>query len=511
MPARPPTHRWPALHVVGLVASAGGIEAMLQLFAQLQPNGRCTYIVAQHMGSSAHTELMTRVLRRASVLPIVTAQPLQHLQADTIYFIPAGHNGTVTADGLQLLPPAPEHISTPSGNVLFASLAAQCGPHCTGVVLAGTGVDGVEGARAIRRAGGSVLVQEPASATFNGMPNATIEARLAHTVAPLDTLAQRLCQPAHAATPPTNGPDADPAPERTTAYPAALNTTIATIAHNGGTLRCTPPDWQHWLEQLHQATGVNFAGYKPETLQRRLQQRIAALGLPDLSAYLAHCQRQPDEWHTMQQRLLVSYSLFWRDRDAFAALQSVLASVWRQRPPSAPPLRVWVPACASGEEAYSLALLLAELWQDTDTLAQRVQIVGSDLNTAALHQAQDGRYAASALRELTPDWRQRYFSPHGLLHQVHPALRACCTFEIRDVLTSAPTGPFDLVSCRNLLIYLQPAQQTQLLQSIHSVLRPGGWLFISTVESLDSASLQRFRPAPGTTHHLYQRRNGANA
>jgi chemotaxis methyl-accepting protein methylase len=492
--------------MVGLVASAGGIEAMLQLFALLRPNGRCTYIVAQHMGSRAHTELMTRVLRRTSALPIVTAQPLQPLRADTIYFIPAGHNGAVTGDGLQLLLPAPEHISTPSGNVLFASMAAQCGPHCTGVVLAGTGVDGVEGARAIRRAGGTVLVQDPASATFNGMPNATIEARLAHAVAPLDVLAELLHQPADATT-------AHPGTFAPSGSGPALGAPLPTspqAAPGDGLLHCTPQDWQRWLVQLHQATGVDFAGYKPETLQRRLQQRLAALGLADLGAYLAHCQRQPGEWQHMQQRLLVSYSFFWRDRDAFAALQATLASAWRQRPPGAPPLRLWVPACASGEEAYSLALLLAELWQDTDTLAQRVQILGSDLNTAALHQAQVGRYAASALREVEPGWLQRYFTPHGLLHEIHPALRACCSFEVRDVLASAPTGPFDLVSCRNLLIYLQPAQQTQLLQSIHSVLRPGGWLFISTVESLDSASLPRFRPAPGTAHHLYQRRDGAS-
>lgn len=486
--------------MVGLVASAGGIEAMLQLFALLRPNGRCTYIVAQHMGSRAHTELMTRVLRRTSALPIVTAQPLQPLRADTIYFIPAGHDGAVTADGLQLLHPAAEHVSTPSGNVLFASMAAQCGPHCTGVVLAGTGVDGVEGARAIRHAGGTVLVQDPASATFNGMPHATIEARLAHAVAPLDVLAELLHQPAGA----------------TMAQHASPNdigpTASAQATPSDGLLHCTPQDWQRWLVQLHQATGVDFAGYKPETLQRRLQQRLAALGLANLGAYLAYCQRQPGEWRHMQQRLLVSYSFFWRDRDAFAALQATLASAWRQRPPGAPPLRLWVPACASGEEAYSLALLLAELWQDTDTLAQRVQILGSDLNTAALHQAQVGRYAASALRELAPGWLQRYFTPRGLLHEVHPALRACCSFEVRDVLASAPAGPFDLVSCRNLLIYLQPAQQTQLLQSIHSVLRPGGWLFISTVESLDSDSLQRFQPVPGAAqHHLYQRRHGASA
>lgn len=502
LPALPSTHHWPALHVVGLVASAGGIEAMLQLFAQLQPNGRCVYIVAQHMGNSVHTELMTRVLRRASALPIVTAAPLQPLQADTIYFIPAEHNGAVTTSGLQLLTPTPEHISTPSGNVLFASMATQCGPHCTGVVLAGTGADGVEGARAIQRAGGTVLVQEPSSATFNGMPCATIEAHLAHAVAPLDMLAELLRRPVGAATVHTTKLNANPVPDPKT--PTPQDTT-------DGLLRCTPQDWRLWLVQLHQATGVDFSGYKPETLQRRLQQRLCALGLNDLGTYLAHCQHQPEEWRHMQQRLLVSYSFFLRDRDAFGALQNVMASAWHHRARHAPPLRLWVPACASGEEAYSLAILLAELWQDAETLAQRVHILGSDLNTAALHQAQTGRYATPALREIEPEWLQRYFTPHGLLHEIHPALRACCSFEVRDVLTSTPTGPFDLVSCRNLLIYLQPAQQTQLLQSIHSVLRPGGWLFISTVESLDSASLQRLRPAPDTAHHLYQRNDGTSA
>lgn len=500
MPPLPTIRPHADLHVVGLVASAGGIEAMLQLFAQLQPNGHCTYVVAQHMGNRMHTELMTRVLRRTSVLPIVTAQPLQPLLPDTIYFIPAGYDGTVTAHGLQLVPPAPGQVSTPSGNTLLASMAEHCRRHCTGVILSGAGIDGMEGARAIHRAGGNVWVQDPTSAAFNGMPNATIEAKVAHQILPLDEMAALLHQ-----FPPA-------APVACTVSNAAQHT-AANHAHvpTSHVPPCWPPhDWHTWLIQLHHISGVDFSGYKPETLQRRLQQRLAALGLQDLSAYLAHCQRQPDEWHTMQQRLLVSYSFFWRDREAFNTLQRTLGTAWLHRPCDAPPLRIWVPACASGEEAYSLAILLAELWQDTDTLAQRVQILGSDLNACALHQAQVGRYPASVLRELTPAWRTRYFSAQGLQWEIHPALRACCTFEVRNVLTSAPTGPFDLVSCRNLLIYLQPAQQTQLLQSIYNVLQPEGWLFISTVESLDSASLQRLRPVHDGTQHLYQRRTGTS-
>lgn len=194
MPPLPAIRPQADLHVVGLVASAGGIEAMLQLFAQLQPNGHCTYVVAQHMGNRMHTELMTRVLRRTSVLPIVTAQPLQPLLPDTIYFIPAGYDGTVTAHGLQLVPPAPGQVSTPSGNTLLASMAKHCPRHCTGVILSGAGIDGMEGARAVHRAGGNVWVQDPTSAAFNGMPNATIEAKVAHQILPLDEMAALLHQ-----------------------------------------------------------------------------------------------------------------------------------------------------------------------------------------------------------------------------------------------------------------------------------------------------------------------------
>lgn len=473
---------WQHLHVVGMVASAGGLDAMLELLPRLKPTGHTAWVLAQHMGSQAQGDLMARLLGRASHLPVVMGQSDQTLQADTVYMIPAGCDGRVEQGTLRLSPPAVSSISTPSGNELLASLAVSHPQHCTAVVLSGAGRDGVEGARSIRLAGGRVFVQDPQSVKFNGMPSAAVEAGVVDAALPISALADAL-----------NGQTIEP----------CANEHTQAMSCETGPIDAQSADWSLLLARVYEVTGVDFSGYKEDTLLRRVQRRLTNLRLLSLHAYLVYCQHHPQELHTLQQHFLVSFSSFFRDRVAFQVVRQALHERLLHKPPGSL-LRVWVPACAGGEEAYTLAIVLAELMGGAGAL-HGVSILGTDLNPGAIDVARAGCYRPSALREVDTDLMQRYFIQQGHHWVVSDALRACCRFEQRNVFDVASLEPYDMVSCRNLLIYLKPEWQTRLLQLLYRVLMPDGLLFVAPVESMGVDGSRLFIPLD-RDHRLYRRR-----
>lgn len=472
-------------HVVGLVASAGGLDALLDLLPRLRPNGHTTWVVAQHMGGQAQGELMARLLSRTSALPVRMGQPDQALQADTVYIIPAGHDGRVERGVLLLGPPLPTSISSPSGNELFASLAASHAPRCTAVVLSGAGRDGVEGAWAVRQAGGCVLAQDPADSAFNGMPGAAVRAGVVDAALPIPALAEAL-----------NGPVSvrarDPGPSLwpDDAVPPVVGDPDA-------------DDWAQLLDRVRLLAGLDMGGYKPDTLWRRVQRRLQTLHLPHLRAYLAYGDRHPQEWHVLQHLFLVSYSVFFRDRAVFQVVWAALRERVRALPTSVP-IRLWVPGCARGEEAYTFAIMLVELLGEAEAAA-RVSIWGTDLNAEALAQARSGRYRRSALREVEAPLVERHFDAFDGEFQVRPALQACCRFEQRNVFDPVEPAAFDMVSCRNVLIYLKPEWQARLLLQLHRALRPDGLLLVAPVESVETDGVRLFT-ALDRDHRLYRRR-----
>lgn len=469
-----------ALQVVGIVASAGGLEAMLELLPRLKPTGHTAWVVAQHMGSQAQGDLMARLLGRTSNLPVVVAQPDQLLKSDTVYLIPAGYDGRVEQGLLHLSAPAATSISSPSGNELFYSLAASQMPQATAVILSGAGRDGVEGARAVKRAGGRVYAQEPSTIKFNGMPSSAIEADVVDCVLPAAALADAL-----------NG-----VLEQTAPVNHARTAAMMPDARSA--------DWAQLLAMVRQTNGVDFSGYKAETLVRRLHRRIASLQLYNLPAYLAYCKRHPHELQTLQQHFLVSFSSFFRDRPSFEVVAKALRDLVSAKPAEAP-IRIWVPACASGEEAYTLAMVLAEVLGGPASL-QRVSILGTDLNPGALEVARAGRYRSTALREVAPHLLERYFTTaQGHHREVVPALRQCCQFEQANVFDPVPKEQYDMVSCRNLLIYLNADWQSRLLEHLHTALAPNGLLFVAPVESVGVEGSRLFTPID-RDHRLYRRR-----
>ena len=463
------------LHVAGVGASAGGLEAMLQLFAQMPATGRISFVVAQHMAHDGHSELVARLINRESALPVLLARDGERLQADMVYIIPAGKDGIVTEGTLQLCEPGAANISTPSVNTLFTSIAESSRQQAIGIVLSGTGYDGVAGCRAIKNFGGLTIVQDPAESRFNGMPVAAIDAGVADRVLSAEMICSMLAERFPGSIPaaaPKTGPSVTPS--AVTAPPAPVSSVSAEDNQ----------ELVQLLRLVHQATGIDFSSYKEETLLRRLEKRKETLGITSAGEYLALITGQPEELHILQHQFLVSLSSFFRDRDSFRELERSLAGSMADKSWGSGPIRVWVPGCASGEEPYTVAMILSGLLGNSRS-RQSVKIIATDLNPEALAIADKGIYRPTAFKEMETELRERYFIGRGEHFEISPELRSMVSFEQRDVLNGPPSGePLDLVSCRNLLIYMKSTLQDQLIRSFYQALRPQGVLFIGQSESL---------------------------
>ncbi|MBF0562880.1 MAG: chemotaxis protein [Alphaproteobacteria bacterium] len=483
------------LHVAGIGASAGGIEAMLPMFAQMRPTGRMAYVVAQHMAKDGHDELVVRLIGRESVLPVVLARQVESRKPDTVYVIPSGKDGTVSGTTLTLQDPAPGHLSTPSVNVLFTSLAESSRGNAIGIVLSGTGCDGVAGCRALKAWGGLTIAQDPAEAKFTGMPNASIDAHLVDQVLTVGAIGPTLAEkfPGTIAAPRT----------QTGTNTASLKDILATPPPPGPENR----ELAVLLPLVHKATGIDFSSYKEETLLRRLEKRKSTLGLTG-DAYLGLVKRQPEELKILQHLFLVSVSSFFRDRPSFRELERALAGVLATKT-DGDPVHVWVPGCASGEEPYTLAILLSELLGERRN-RHPVRITGTDLNPEALDMARAGIYRQTAFREMEDALRKRYFTSKGHQHfEIGPVLREMVELEQCDVLSRTPVSQgahLDLVSCRNLLIYMKSHLQDRLVTSFHRALAPQGLLFIGQSESLGLVGNSLFE-AIDNYHRLFRRRH----
>jgi len=482
--------------IAGVGASAGGLEAMLPMFARVPRTGRIAYVVAQHMMHNGHSELVGRIIGRESALPVVVAENRNTLRADTVYLIPSGKDGCIRGGCLYLSDPSAENLSTPSVNVLFRSIAESQRENAIGIVLSGAGSDGTAGCRAIKAYGGLTLAQDPVEAKFDGMPSAAIAAgqidRVLHVAQVGETLAALFPGPA----PPTITERIPPAATRDPAEQAIPAEPTVTEAQH---LELAP-----LLRQILDATGIDFSSYKEDTLLRRLEKRKSTLGVHSAQEYQALIRRQPGELNILHHLFLVSVSSFFRDRESFRALERALADLVLGKAENEP-LRIWVPGCASGEECYTLAVVLFEILGECRRRYQ-VRIVGTDLNPEALELAKKGTYRRTACREMDDEHQKQYFNVAGQHLSAGPELRSCVFFERRDVFSGAPMNDLDLVSCRNLLIYLKGSLQDRLVAIFHQALRPDGLLFMGSSESLTFASTALFATVDHG-HRLFRRRD----
>jgi len=440
-------------YLVGIGASAGGLEALSNLISALPTDLGLAYAVIQHL-SPTHRSMMAQLLGRETAMAVKEVTSGMVPEPNTIYVTPPSSN-MVLRDGCFILQDEPKHASPkPSVNAFFASLAAEKGEDAIGVVLSGTGSDGAVGLREIKAVGGFTFAQEPQSAKYTGMPQAAIDTGCVDWVLPADGIAREIAQIAR--------------------------------SHGTITVAVKPPAAATTLKKLlmrvKQQTRIDFGGYKEGTLWRRIERRMAARHVSELDDYLALVEADPGELDHLCKDILISVTSFFRDPEAFAALRNTLQTILATKQ-LGDEIRIWVAGCATGEEAYSIAIHLADLLGPN--LSQfRVQIFATDLDLGALAVARRGGYPETALTGLDPALVARHFTPTGNRFDVSRTLRDMVVIARQDLVQDPPFLRLDLVSCRNVLIYFQNELQAKVLSTFHYGLRTGGYLFLGKSEGI---------------------------
>ena len=389
-------------HVVGIGASAGGLEALSQFVAGLLPDLGCIYVVAQHM-SPTHRSLMAEILSRETRLPVQELTDGELPMPDVIYIIPPGYNLVFKADRFLLSTPSPEVAPKPSVNLLFQSMAEEFEERAVGIILSGTGSDGTRGLRAIKSAGGITFVQVPETAKYDGMPRSAIDACVADRIVSPDQIGREL--------------------ERLVRFPGTLPDL------NSGEQRSA--ELSDLFERVRQRTKIDFSSYKIATVQRRLQRRMVATETGTLAEYLSRTERHPEELDALAKETLISVTEFFRDKDAFRTLERFAREIVARKLPGEE-IRVWVVGCATGEEAYSLAIVFSELIAEKSA-SGRLQVFATDIDNNALSVARRGIYNQTAMAEMAPEYVAKYFVSSGNGFEPTKELRDLVTFARQDI------------------------------------------------------------------------------
>ena len=444
------------LVMVGIGASAGGLNALKALIGSLSLNGRISYVVAQHV-SPRHTSLMVELLAPRTNLTVVELNEAAAPAADTIYVIPPNHDADIK-DG-QLIPLDSEGEAGPRPSIdrLFMAIAREFGEHSAGIVLSGTGRDGTHGLRAIKEANGVALVQDPASAEYNGMPNSAIQAGLADLILTPERIGEALQQ-----TVCKIGKLRDNLPKNSNEVPDSVNQIYNTVKAQ---------------------TNLDLRHYKGSTVLRRINRRALLAGCESLEAYAKHLDRTPQEANLLAADLSVCVTEFFRDAEAFRSLRNVIHDILSAAQPREV-IRIWVPGCATGEEAYSIAMIADDV-RRKERIATDVLIFVSDINPESVAYARRGVYPEAAVAHTPKDYVEAYFERSKGEVVVSQNLRQNMVFATQNVTTDPPFSKLDLISCRNLLIYLETATQKQVLGAFHYALKPEGYLFLGKSESVD--------------------------
>jgi two-component system CheB/CheR fusion protein len=440
------------LQVVGIGASAGGLDALERFFDNLPGSTGMAFVIVQHL-SPDFKSLMDELLARHTKLPIHLVEDGMVVEGGHVYLIPPKKE-MIISGGRLLLSERQQELLTLPIDVFFRSLAQDCGERAVAIVLSGGGSDGSRGIRAVYEAGGLVLVQDVASAQFDGMPKTARDAGVAHWVL---------------------------APEE---MPAVLRDhLIAPQKERAATQASTvPPGIGAVYRMLQEEFGIDFTNYKPSTVTRRIERRLALARTQDIHEYVQRLQRDREELDVLYRDLLIGVTRFFRDEQAFALIEREVLPELLQRLPLDVPLRLWVAGCATGEEVYSLAILLQELMPKYGKRA--VKIFATDVHPGSLERAARGVYDDETVANVTPERLERYFLRTGGMFQVVPELRQMVVFAAHDVIKDAPSTRVDLITCRNLLIYLQPAAQQKVLSLFHFALNRGGVLFLGPSETI---------------------------
>ena len=474
---KPLRRRGSSLCVVGIGASAGGFDALVEFLQVMPANSGLGFIILQHMSPSPRS-LSAELFARHTKMSVRAAEEGMRLEANCVYTTPAGRDIRVVDGMIRLSKPREASGHRLPVDRLFSSLGLDRRARAIGIVLSGTGSDGALGLKDIVANGGIVLVQPPESAQFDGMPRSAIATGLVAHVLPIAKMPRILLGHARHATV-RNGPPAVPSTEG---------------ADSVGEI----------LALLQAGHGQSFLGYKQAMLRRRIERRMGLLNIETLDRYVKYLQGNAAEVAALRKDLLIGVTEFFRDRKAWEALDTdVLRPLIAAKKPGEP-IRAWVAGAGTGEEAYTLAILLLARLRHMKKRCV-VQIFGTDANQESLNIARAGRYPLRIRAQVRADTLKRYFQEieGDDCYQVIPEVRESVIFGDHDLLADPPYSRLDLVTCRNLLIYIEPDEQERILLLCHFALRPNGYLFLGSAETVGiHATLFR---GVARKWHIYQR------
>jgi two-component system CheB/CheR fusion protein len=467
--------------IVAIGASAGGLEALAQFLGHVPVGCGMAFVIIQHLDPD-HKGMMPELLQRTTLMPVVQAKNRVKVRPDCVYVIPPNADLSILHDSLYLLEPiAPRGLRLPI-DFFFRALADDRQEQAIGVILSGMGSDGTLGVRAIKERGGLVLAQDPLTAKFDSMPKSIIDAGLAEIIAAAEKLPQRIIDTLHLQQPAKMAVSDVESVDQKSAFDK-----ICIL--------------------LRERTGHDFSFYKKTTVYRRIERRMAIHQLDRIADYVHHLRENPQELDLLFKELLIGVTNFFRDPATWAYLQEkTLPDLLAATPPGTT-LRAWVAGCSSGEEAYSLAIIFRELQEQRKPHDRcSLQIFATDLDPDAIEKARRALYPANIAIDVSEARLKRFFVEDGGSFRVAKEIREMVIFAPQNVLSDPPFTKLDLLTCRNLLIYLGGELQKRLLPLFHYSLNPGGILFLGSAETIGSFT-DLFSPIDAKSR-LYRRVGG---
>lgn len=466
-------------YIAAIGASAGGLEALQKLLSHLPEEfNNVAMVIVQHL-SPNYKSMLVQMLSTKTSLKVIEVKNTVQVKASTIYITPPDREINIKKGKLYLSKSTGEHGPRPSIDSLFASLAADQNSRAIGVILSGTGSDGAAGIKAIKRAGGFTLVQDPKSAKYNSMPLASIDSGMIDFVLTPENIGAQLKSIAGGG---KNKPVVQSAAE---------------IRDAG---------YQEIIELLSSETGTDFTNYKHNTLYRRITKRLAELKLDTTRQYLKYLKKNPGEFEELYKNVLIGVTSFFRDIAVFKALEKKLSELIDSKT-GTEALRVWVAGCATGEEAYTIGIILASLLKKKNKVIP-IQIFATDINEQAISFARKGVYQQKSLNGLPAEIIKNYFVRHNGFSEVGKSIRSMILFSKHDLTHNPPFLKLDLIVCRNLLIYFNTRLQEYVFPVFYSALQPNGYLLLGKSETI--GHFNNLFSTINRESKLYQRKAGTS-
>ncbi len=444
--------------IVGIGASAGGLDAFKRFLKAIPADSGMAYVLVQHLDPT-HESILPDILSRVTKIPVHEITDDIHLAPDHIYVIPENKILTST-DGILNLTPRNKIKTNGAIDVFFTSLAEVHQNLAVGIVLSGTGADGTQGLKAIKEHGGITFAQDQKSATYGDMPKNAVDAEVVDFILPPEEMPEKLLQMMH---------------------------TYSGYPNTEKNLQKEDEDiFNQIILVLRQSSGVDFTYYKQTTVRRRIARRMVITEKPKLAAYLKFLEKNTAEQGALFNDMLIPVTSFFRDPKIFQTVtQNVFPAVLKNKP-SADPIRIWVAGCSTGEEVYSLAISLHQFLEKIS--GRQIQIFASDISEAAIAKARTGIYRSTDLKNIPETILKNYFTKNGGGYQVNKQIRDMCVFAIHDFLKDPPFAKMDLISCRNVLIYMDTFLQKRALSTFHYALKENGFLLLGKSETTGPAA-----------------------